>query len=72
MKSQRKPTAPTLPKRAAANPAKVAIHRLRSGVDGLDEILSGGIPEFSFNIIGGMPGCGKTTLAPQLSPHFLK
>jgi circadian clock protein KaiC len=36
-------------------------------VDGLDEILSGGIPEFSFNIIGGMPGCGKTTLAQQIA-----
>jgi circadian clock protein KaiC len=67
MKSQRKPATPTLPKRVAANPAKVAIHRLRSGVDGLDEILSGGIPEFSFNIIGGMPGCGKTTLAQQIA-----
>ena len=33
---------------------------------GLDEILGGGIPEFSFNIIAGAPGCGKTTLAHQI------
>jgi circadian clock protein KaiC len=26
----------------------------------------GGIPEFSFNIIAGAPGCGKTTLAHQI------
>ena len=33
---------------------------------GLDEILGGGLPEFSFNIIAGAPGCGKTTLAHQI------
>lgn len=26
----------------------------------------GGLPEFSFNIIAGAPGCGKTTLAHQI------
>ncbi|MEP7359713.1 MAG: ATPase domain-containing protein, partial [Anaerolineales bacterium] len=30
------------------------------------EILGGGLPEFSFNIIAGSPGCGKTTLAHQI------
>jgi circadian clock protein KaiC len=44
---------------------KVKINQLPSGVSGLDEILGGGIPEFSFNIIAGAPGCGKTTLAHQ-------
>ncbi len=44
---------------------KVTIKRLPSGVSGLDEILGGGVPEFSFNIIAGAPGCGKTTLAHQ-------
>ncbi len=33
---------------------------------GLDDILGGGIPEYSFNIIAGTPGCGKTTLAHQI------
>jgi circadian clock protein KaiC len=45
---------------------KVTINRLRTGVPGLDELLGGGIPEFSFNLIAGSPGCGKTTLAHQL------
>ena len=44
---------------------KVSIHQLPTGVRGLDEILGGGLPEFSFNIIAGAPGCGKTTLAHQ-------
>jgi circadian clock protein KaiC len=33
----------------------------------LDEILGGGIPEFSFNLIAGQPGSGKTTLAHQIA-----
>lgn len=44
---------------------KVVIKQLPTGVPGLDEILGGGLPEFSFNIIAGAPGCGKTTLAQQ-------
>jgi len=44
---------------------RVKINRLPTGVPGLDEILGGGIPEFSFNIVAGAPGCGKTTLAHQ-------
>jgi len=46
--------------------AKVTIHKMPTGVRGLDEILGGGIPEFSFNVIAGTPGCGKTTLAHQI------
>src|SRR5665213_3453813 len=45
---------------------RVTIHQLPTGVPGLDEILGGGLPEYSFNIIAGAPGCGKTTLAHQL------
>lgn len=45
---------------------RVAIRKLPTGVPGLDEILGGGLPEFSFNIIAGAPGCGKTTLAHQI------
>src|SRR5450755_4506514 len=44
---------------------KVKINKVPSGVSGLDEILGGGLPEFSFNIVAGAPGCGKTTLAHQ-------
>jgi circadian clock protein KaiC len=45
---------------------KVPIHRLATQVPGLDKLLGGGIPEFSFNIIAGSPGSGKTTLAHQM------
>ena len=44
---------------------KVAIHKLPTGVAGLDEIVGGGFPEYSFNIIAGSPRSGKTTLAHQ-------
>src|SRR5688500_4140858 len=44
----------------------VPIRQLPTGVPGLDEILGGGLPEYSFNIIAGAPGCGKTTLAHQI------
>jgi circadian clock protein KaiC len=45
---------------------KATITRLATGVPGLDEVLGGGLPEFSFNVIAGPPGCGKTTLAHQM------
>src|SRR5688572_2426528 len=45
---------------------KVSIRKLPTGVPGMDEILGGGLPEFSFNIIAGAPGGGKTTLAHQI------
>ena len=45
---------------------KATIKRLKTGIDGFDEILGGGLPEFSFNLIAGAPGCGKTTLAHQM------
>jgi len=62
-----KPAARTKPlQKVASQPGKVIIRRMPTGVSGLDEILGGGIPEFSFNIIAGTPGCGKTTLAHQI------
>jgi circadian clock protein KaiC len=45
---------------------KVSIRRLPSGVPGLDAVLGGGIPEFSFNLVAGSPGTGKTTLVHQI------
>ncbi len=36
---------------------KVTIPKLPTGVPGLDEITGGGLPEFSFNVIAGGPGC---------------
>ena len=60
-----KDSAPKAPKQIIP-PAKVKIRQLPTGVRGLDEIMGGGLPEFSFNIIAGAPGCGKTTLAHQI------
>jgi circadian clock protein KaiC len=45
---------------------RVPIPNLPSGVPGLDDVLGGGIPLFSFNLIGGGAGAGKTTLAHQI------
>lgn len=42
------------------------IRSVPSGVPGLDIVLGGGLPEFSFNLIAGGPGSGKTTLAHQI------
>ncbi|WP_202845259.1 ATPase domain-containing protein [Luteimonas saliphila] len=44
----------------------VTINRLATGVPGLDDVLGGGLPEYSFNLIAGPPGSGKTTLAHQM------
>lgn len=65
MKSKNEDVKPKSRKKVVSSPAKVTIRKLPTGVRGLDEILGGGIPEFSFNIIAGTPGCGKTTLAHQ-------
>ncbi|MEO6895484.1 MAG: ATPase domain-containing protein [Caldimonas sp.] len=45
---------------------KVVIRRLPTGVPGINALLGGGLAEFSFNIIAGAPGSGKTTLAHQM------
>lgn len=50
----------------ARGTGRVKIRQLPTGVPGLDEILGGGLPEYSFNIVAGAPGCGKTTLAHQV------
>ena len=55
------------PKQVMSKPANVTIRKLPSGVQGLDEILGGGLPQYTFNIIGGMPGCGKTTMVHQIA-----
>ncbi len=45
--------------------SRVSITKLRTGIKGLDAVLGGGIPEFSFNLVAGAPGAGKTTLVQQ-------
>src|SRR4051812_32493624 len=46
-------------------PPASSFKRLPTGNRELDEILQGGIPENSINIIMGEPGSGKTTLAEE-------
>ena len=41
------------------------IERVRTGVKGLDELLSGGIPKESITLISGPPGSGKSIFCYQ-------
>jgi circadian clock protein KaiC len=45
---------------------RAIIRSLPTGVPGLDTVLGGGLPEYSFNLVAGGPGSGKTTLAHQI------
>jgi circadian clock protein KaiC len=42
------------------------IRNIPTGVPGLDVVLGGGFCEYSFNLIAGGPGAGKTTLVQQI------
>jgi circadian clock protein KaiC len=67
VKKPGKTAKPVAPKKPAGRSARVRIHTLPTGVRGLDDILGGGVPEFSFTLVAGSPGCGKTTLVHQLA-----
>jgi circadian clock protein KaiC len=45
---------------------RAVIRSLPSGVPGFDVVLGGGLPEYSFNLVAGGPGSGKTTMAHQI------
>ena len=49
-----------------AGPRRAQIRKLITNVPGFDEVLGGGLPEFSFVLLAGDPGTGKTTLAHQV------
>lgn len=51
---------------AGAGNDRSPIRSIATGVPGFDAVLGGGLPEFSFNLIAGGPGSGKTTLAQQI------
>jgi circadian clock protein KaiC len=42
------------------------IRNVATGVPGLDAVLGGGLCEYSFNLVAGPPGSGKTTLVHQI------
>src|SRR5436190_850787 len=41
----------------------------RTGVEGLDEVIGGGLPRSRLYLVRGDPGVGKTTLALQFLLH---
>jgi len=49
-----------------SNTDRPVIGSLATGVPGLDTVLGGGLPEFSFNLVAGGPGVGKTTMVQQI------
>lgn len=52
--------------RKSGDPRRAPLKMLATEVPGLDEVLGGGLPALSFNLIAGAPGAGKTTLAMQI------
>ena len=56
--------APGLP---ASLQETAALVRLETGVPNLDEILSGGLPAYSMNVVTGAPGSGKSILCQQIA-----
>jgi circadian clock protein KaiC len=67
MKNPTKPKESLLARTGSEPFSRVKIVTLPTGVRGLDEVLGGGLPEFSVNLVAGMPGRGKTTLAHQIA-----
>ena len=52
--------------RKQATPVCPVLDLLDTGVPGLNDVLGGGLPALSFNLVAGSPGSGKTTLTMQL------
>ena len=54
-----------MPDENADEPDENGTAKAATGVDGLDEILDGGLPCGEMHLVRGGPGSGKTTLALQ-------
>ncbi len=51
------------------NAEPVPIPKVQTGVEGLDDILRGGIPQGSITLVEGGPGTGKTVLGLEVLYH---
>ncbi len=54
------------PKAAPVTRTPASLELLDTGVPGLNDVLGGGLPALSFNLVAGGPGSGKTTLSLQI------
>ena len=54
------------PSERGSPPRRSLLGRVPTGVRGFDAVLGGGLPEYSFNMLAGGPGAGKTILAQQI------
>jgi len=50
---------------AVARPAPRTLPKARTGIEGLDQITHGGLPQGRPTLVCGGPGCGKTLLAME-------
>src|SRR5688500_6080288 len=62
----KKPSKPSKSAKSAKPSRPATLLLLHTGIPGLNDVLGGGLPDLSFNLIAGGPGTGKTTLAMQL------
>lgn len=46
----------------SSKPPKFVVQRIHSGIEGLDEMMNGGIPQGNLVVLSGDPGSGKTVL----------
>ena len=54
-----------MPRQGAVNPEKDPDLVAKTGIEGLDDILNGGLSRGRLYLVEGIPGSGKTTLAMQ-------
>jgi circadian clock protein KaiC len=55
--------------RTNIQPTTISLRKSPTGIQGLDEVLNGGIPEGRPTLLCGGPGCGKTLIASLFLVH---